>query len=163
MASSQPPVLSSRKRESTEQYARKKTRHSEDKSPIRLLLGIENLWTMIGKYLTFADTYNMCTVNKTFTEDLPMPDDIVCTSEEGGAHTWNKCLGGIMFKNKLHDFKQALKKRQPELYTAMTDLAKTFDDDDLILAGELQDIDTLSACLTKRTNVLQDLQYVKSS
>ena len=68
-----------------------------------------------------------------------------------------------MFKKKLKEFQNDLKKREPALYTAMTELTKKFKDDDLILAGELQNIDTLSVCLTKRTNKLQDLQYVKSS
>ena len=68
-----------------------------------------------------------------------------------------------MFKVKLKEFQNNLKKREPALYTAMTELTKTFKDDDLILAGELQNIDTQSVCLTKRTNEMQDLQYVKCS
>ena len=161
---SQPPVLSSRKRKSTELDTQKKPKHNNEKIPIRLLQDNQLLWTTIGKYLTFADTFNMCTVDKTFSKDLPMPDDKMCTSEEeGGAHNWNKCLGGIMFKKKLKEFQKDLKKREPALYTAMTELTKTFKDDDLILAGELQNIDTQSVCLTKRTNEMQDLQYVKCS
>ena len=158
----QPPIISSRKRKSTELDTQKKPKHNDERIPIRLLRGNELIWTTIGKYLTFGETFNMCTVDKTFSNDLP--DNEMCTSdEEGGTQNWDKCLGGAMFKEKVKDFQNDLKKREPALYTAMTELTKTFKDDDLILAGELQNIDTLSVCLTKRTNVLQDLQYVKSS
>ena len=161
---SQPPVISSRKRLGTELDKRKKTKHNDERIPIRLLRDIKLIWTTIGKYLTFGDTFSMCTVDKTFSKDLSMPDDKMCTSdEEGGTQNWKKCLGGAMFKEKLKEFQNDLKKREPALYTAITELTKKFKDDDLILAGELQNIDTLSVCLTKRTNELQDLQYVKSS
>ena len=70
-------------------------------------------------------------------------EEMSTSGEEGGPHEWKKCLGSIMFHDKIKEFREELKQRDVALYTAMTQLTATFDNDDLLLAGELQNIDTL--------------------
>ena len=112
--------------------------------------------------MTFPDTYNLCAVNRTFVTKNIQPGEEMSTSVgEGSAHEWNNCLGSMMINEKIKEFQEELKQKDPALYAAMKKLSTTFDNDDLLLAGELHNINTLCLCLTKQLNKLQGQQYVK--